>query len=131
MSSVPLPAAGSVTDHPSPVVAFLRRAHARHLANRAGAVATYIPELGAVDPEAFGIVIATVDGITVYRDHADVNQFWYLPGPVGLGRIGAWSLPWTPRSSTGTPPSWTRSRDSSGGPRRISQSGSAAPAHAW
>ena len=47
---------------PSPVVAFLRRAHARHLANRAGAVATYIPELGAVDPEAFGIVIATVDG---------------------------------------------------------------------
>jgi glutaminase len=46
----------------SPVVAFLRRAHARHLANRDGAVATYIPELARADPEAFGIVVATVDG---------------------------------------------------------------------
>jgi hypothetical protein len=26
----------------------------------------------------------TVDGITVFPDHADPNQFWYLPGPVGL-----------------------------------------------
>jgi len=26
----------------------------------------------------------TVDGITVFPDHADKNQFWYLPGPVGL-----------------------------------------------
>ncbi len=23
----------------------------------------------------------TVDGITIYPDHADPNQFWYLPGP--------------------------------------------------
>lgn len=22
----------------------------------------------------------TVDGITVFPDHADPNQFWYLPG---------------------------------------------------
>jgi glutaminase len=49
-------------DAESPVVAFLRRAHARHLVNRDGAVAAYIPELARVDPEAFGIVIATVDG---------------------------------------------------------------------
>ena len=53
-------------EHPphaeSPVVSFLRQAHARHLVNRDGAVATYIPELATVDPEAFGIVIATVDG---------------------------------------------------------------------
>lgn len=28
----------------------------------------------------------TVDGITVYADHADPNQFWYLPGPVAMGR---------------------------------------------
>lgn len=28
----------------------------------------------------------TVDGITVFSDHADPNQFWYLPGPVQLAR---------------------------------------------
>lgn len=28
----------------------------------------------------------TVDGLTVFRDHADPNQFWYLPGPVALAR---------------------------------------------
>ncbi|HYO44162.1 MAG TPA: glutaminase A, partial [Candidatus Limnocylindrales bacterium] len=50
------------TDLVSPVVAFLRRAHERHLANDEGTVATYIPELGVADPEAFGIVVATVDG---------------------------------------------------------------------
>ncbi|MGH8082830.1 MAG: hypothetical protein ACREP7_19790, partial [Lysobacter sp.] len=26
----------------------------------------------------------TIDGITVFRDHADKSQFWYLPGPVAL-----------------------------------------------
>ncbi len=30
----------------------------------------------------------TVDGITVYPDHADPDQFWYLPGPVQLARRG-------------------------------------------
>src|SRR5215472_9232816 len=25
-----------------------------------------------------------VNGITVFPDHADPNQFWYLPSPVGL-----------------------------------------------
>ncbi len=28
----------------------------------------------------------TVDGVTVFPDHADPNQFWYLPGPVSLGQ---------------------------------------------
>ncbi len=28
----------------------------------------------------------TVDGVTVFADHADPNQFWYLPGPVRLAR---------------------------------------------
>lgn len=28
----------------------------------------------------------TVDGVTVFSDHADQNQFWYLPGPVQLAR---------------------------------------------
>ncbi|HMF89472.1 MAG TPA: hypothetical protein VKL40_02430 [Candidatus Angelobacter sp.] len=27
-----------------------------------------------------------VDGVTVFPDHADPNQFWYLPGPVTLAR---------------------------------------------
>src|SRR6476660_8482947 len=29
----------------------------------------------------------TVDGITVFPDHANPNQFWYLPGPVGLANL--------------------------------------------
>jgi hypothetical protein len=28
----------------------------------------------------------TIDGIQVFPDHADPNQFWYLPGPVSLAR---------------------------------------------
>ena len=28
----------------------------------------------------------TVDGVTIFPDHADPNQFWYLPGPVSLAR---------------------------------------------
>ena len=28
----------------------------------------------------------TIEGITVYADHADPRQFWYLPGPVALAR---------------------------------------------
>ncbi len=28
----------------------------------------------------------TIEGITVFSDHADPNQFWYLPGPVSLAR---------------------------------------------
>lgn len=28
----------------------------------------------------------TVEGVTVFRDHADNSQFWYLPGPVALAR---------------------------------------------
>jgi glutaminase len=36
--------------------------YARHLANRSGAVADYIPELKAVDADRFGIAIASVNG---------------------------------------------------------------------
>src|SRR5262249_17278239 len=28
----------------------------------------------------------TVDGVTVFPDHADANQFWYLPSEVTLAR---------------------------------------------
>ena len=29
----------------------------------------------------------TVDGVTVFPDHADPNQFWYLPAPVSLAML--------------------------------------------
>ncbi|MBA3812102.1 MAG: hypothetical protein H0X27_10780, partial [Caulobacteraceae bacterium] len=29
----------------------------------------------------------TVDGVTVFPDHADANQFWYLPAPVTLAKM--------------------------------------------
>lgn len=28
----------------------------------------------------------TIDGVTVFADHADQNQFWYLPGPVSIAK---------------------------------------------
>ena len=36
--------------------------HQRHQSSTDGAVATYIPELSKVDPDGFGICIATADG---------------------------------------------------------------------
>jgi len=30
----------------------------------------------------------TIEGVTVFADHADPNQFWYLPAPVALARRG-------------------------------------------
>jgi glutaminase len=36
--------------------------YARHLSDRSGAVADYIPELAVVDPDRFGIALATVHG---------------------------------------------------------------------
>jgi len=50
------------TQAPFGVGAIVSAAHARHAANRAGALADYIPELAAVDPERFGIALATVGG---------------------------------------------------------------------
>jgi hypothetical protein len=35
----------------------------------------------------------TVNGITVFPDHADTNQFWYLPGPVGLENMAGSTEP--------------------------------------
>ena len=65
----PRPVVGAEPPGPpadSPVLAFLRRVHERHEGNDEGIVASYIPELARADPEAFGIVIATVDG-SVYE----------------------------------------------------------------
>lgn len=46
----------------SPVGEYLARLLGKHGALRAGAVASYIPELAKADPEWFGICIATADG---------------------------------------------------------------------
>lgn len=40
----------------------LAAVHARHLPNREGEVADYIPELALVDPDGFGIAVATARG---------------------------------------------------------------------
>ncbi len=46
----------------SPVLDYLDALHARYRPYREGEVASYIPELAAVDPDRFGICIATQDG---------------------------------------------------------------------
>ena len=40
----------------------LAASHARHRDNDGGALADYIPELAAVEPDRFGIAVATVGG---------------------------------------------------------------------
>lgn len=45
-----------------PVDRYLGMLHRRIAGDSEGAIATYIPELAKVDPELFGIAIATVDG---------------------------------------------------------------------
>lgn len=49
-------------DLPSPVLSYLQELHARFQSLREGEVATYIPELGKADPEAFGIALVTAEG---------------------------------------------------------------------
>jgi glutaminase len=55
----------AVTEVPvagSPVASYLRSLRERHSEVDTGEVATYIPELAAVDPDLFGICLAMVDG---------------------------------------------------------------------
>jgi glutaminase len=58
MAAVSAMAAGTE----SPVRVYLMDVYERCVADRSGAVADYIPELARVDPEGFGICVATVDG---------------------------------------------------------------------
>jgi len=44
------------------IESIITAAHEHHRANRNGAPADYIPELAVVDPNRFGIAVATVDG---------------------------------------------------------------------
>jgi glutaminase len=46
----------------SPIQQYLETLHARISGLVEGAVADYIPELAAVDPDSFGICVATHDG---------------------------------------------------------------------
>jgi glutaminase len=49
-----------------PIQQVLQRLHQRFLDDRSGKLASYIPELAAVDPEPFGIALVTIDG-TLYQ----------------------------------------------------------------
>lgn len=46
----------------SPIQTYLEGLHREFTELRSGGVASYIPELAKVDPDGFGIVVATVDG---------------------------------------------------------------------
>lgn len=63
---------GSPVRPTSPIHDYLAALHARLAANTAGAVADYIPELAKVDPDAFGIAIATRDGEVYAVGDADL-----------------------------------------------------------
>jgi glutaminase len=52
----------SAVEPVSPIQRYLDSLHRRHAAERAGRVATYIPELAHADPDWFGICVATPDG---------------------------------------------------------------------
>src|ERR1700716_2404459 len=53
---------GAWGDMKPPLLRFLTDCHAEFSADQSGAVADYIPELGKVDPDRFGISLATIDG---------------------------------------------------------------------
>jgi glutaminase len=54
----------------SPIHACLQEIHERHAGNRDGKVADYIPELAKVDPDLFGICLATADGAIYEVGHS-------------------------------------------------------------
>src|SRR6218665_1846349 len=54
--------ASGLTPKELPVWQYLNDLYDRHLPNRNGNLASYIPELAAVDPDQFSIAFATTDG---------------------------------------------------------------------
>lgn len=56
-----------------PVKQYLDKLYERHLPNRSGALASYIPELAAVAPDRFAIAFATTDGFVYAAGDADVE----------------------------------------------------------
>lgn len=65
---------GGTPAHDLPVWQFLNELYQRHLPNRSGHVATYIPELAQVDPDRFAVAFATADGF-VYEVGDSRAQF--------------------------------------------------------
>lgn len=63
-----------MTETTSPIQALLDRLHGRHLADRSGEVAAYIPELARAEPDLFGIAMVTADG-TVYESGDTRHEF--------------------------------------------------------
>ncbi|MGV3491511.1 MAG: glutaminase, partial [Devosia sp.] len=61
MQQVDLRAAG-LSPRELPVWQYLNALYDRHLPNRDGDLASYIPELAAVDADQFSIAFATTDG---------------------------------------------------------------------
>lgn len=61
MQQVDLRAAG-LTPRELPVWQYLNELYDRHLPYRSGNLASYIPELSAVDPDQFSVAFATTDG---------------------------------------------------------------------
>jgi len=53
---------GPGPDSPNGLAQIAASIHERHVSNRAGALADYIPELARVEPDSFGLSIATVSG---------------------------------------------------------------------
>ena len=66
-----------MTDHTAELIAeVVAAAHAKHKTNRRGKNAAYIPALAEVDPQLFGICVATVDGQTFSAGDADTCSLW-------------------------------------------------------
>ena len=61
MQQVDLRAAG-LSPKELPVWQYLNDLYARHRPNQTGQLASYIPELSAVDPDKFSLAFATTDG---------------------------------------------------------------------
>jgi glutaminase len=66
----------SLTPRELPVWQYLNDLYDRHLPNRSGDLASYIPELAAVDPDQFSIAFATTDGF-VY-EVGDANALFTI-----------------------------------------------------
>ncbi len=98
-----------VDSRPAPCLAdggplgdILEGTRARHLGNRDGALADYIPELAAVEPDPFGIAIATVDGRLIATADAEIpftiqsvsKAFVYCLALELVGRDAVHELSW-------------------------------------
>jgi glutaminase len=66
-----LTAVANTSIDPERITEAVAAAHARHQKDRRGKNASYIPALAGVDPQLFGVCVATVDGQTFSAGDAD------------------------------------------------------------